>query len=246
MQKSKICWLRNSEGKLGWSSNPVKGICPMHCKLSNGYEYCYASGERGLYKRYKWDPTIRFDIEELTEWGKAKPGDMVFVGSTIDLFHKDTMEATQWIISHTRHYLDVIFVFLTKQPQNLAQFKWQGNCWVGATATNLVTFDLATHFLARVDAKVKFLSIEPLLGRIGYEGLPYADEVLHEGHIDWVIIVQLTGTQAKKYKPESKWVEEIIKAADEASIPVWTKDNLNWTPARREKPMRTAKERHEV
>jgi len=232
MQHSKICWLRNGAGKPGWSSNPVKGLCPIACS------YCYS---RALYKRFHWDPTIRFDIEELTEWSKAKPGDMVFVGSTIDLFYKDTMEATQWIISHTRHYPDVIFVFLTKRPYNLAQFKWPDNCWVGATVTNLVTFDLSTTNLARVDAKVKFLSIEPLLGRIGYEGLPYIEEVLHEGHIDWVIIGQLTGPQASKHKTKFEWVAEIIDAADAAKIPVWTKDNLHWIPAplRREKPLKS-------
>ena len=227
MQHSRICWLRNSVGKPGWSSNPVKGLCPIAC------EYCYA---RSLYKRFKWNPTIRFDIEELVEWSKAKPGDMVFVGSTIDLFHKDTMEATQWIINHTKHYPDIIFVFLTKRPQNLAQFKWTDNCWVGATATDRATFNLATTNLARVDAKVKFLSIEPLLGRIGYEGLPYIEEVFHQGHIDWVIIGQLTGAQAKKHKPEPQWIEEIIAAADEAKIPEMTKDNLNWVPSRRVKP----------
>ena len=40
--------------KIEWCDytiNPVKGLCPMACS------YCYA---RRMYKRFKWNPEIRF------------------------------------------------------------------------------------------------------------------------------------------------------------------------------------------
>ncbi len=45
MNKTKIPWC-------DYTINPVKGLCPMAC------EYCYA---RKMYKRFKWNPVIRYD-----------------------------------------------------------------------------------------------------------------------------------------------------------------------------------------
>jgi hypothetical protein len=46
---------------------------------------------------------------------------------------------------------------------------------------------------------------------------------LEEAGISWVIL----GSQTKPYKPPRiEWVEEIIRAADKAGIPVFLKDNL--------------------
>jgi len=40
------------------------------------------------------------------------------------------------------------------------------NCWVGVTATNQKAFDEAVKHLAEIEAIIKFVSLEPLLGRI--------------------------------------------------------------------------------
>lgn len=48
MNKTKIPWC-------DYTINPVKGICPMHCKDNLGKEYCYAARPNGLYKRFKWN-----------------------------------------------------------------------------------------------------------------------------------------------------------------------------------------------
>jgi protein gp37 len=69
MQKSKIEWT-------DYTINPVKGLCPVACS------YCYA---RRMYKRFKWDETIRM-LEKPFGDKFYKPGDRVFVGSTMDLF----------------------------------------------------------------------------------------------------------------------------------------------------------------
>lgn len=121
------------------------------------------------------------------------------------------------------------FYLLTKQPQNLIKFSpFPDNCWVGVTATNWEMAHQAMYHLGFVDAKVKFISAEPLLA-------PFTDPdpidslksiTAHEvvGDIDWLII----GAQTNPYKPPKiEWVREIVEAADKAGVPVFLKDNLD-------------------
>jgi len=59
------------------------------------------------------------------------------------------------------------FYLLTKRPENLIKFSpFPPNCFVGVSVTNQEMFDNAIHYLKMVDAKVKFLSFEPLLDHI--------------------------------------------------------------------------------
>lgn len=62
-----------------------------------------------------------------------------------------------------------------------------------------------------------FISFEPLLGPMG--------EIDLTG-ISWIIIGAMTGPGSKKYQPQSKWIENILRQAEEAEIPVFLKDNL--------------------
>lgn len=113
------------------------------------------------------------------------------------------------------------FYLLTKQPQNLPQWSpFPDNCWVGVTVTNADAYEPAINALAEIEAKIRYISFEPLLENPNdfaeqwSEGLPI---------VDWVII----GAQTKPYKPpEIAWVEEIIRACDKAGVKVFLKDNL--------------------
>jgi len=201
MPKTKIEWC-------DYTINPVKGLCPMACS------YCYA---RRMYKRFNWNPEIRYNPKVMLESATLPGGSRVFVGSTMELFGKHIKDA--WL--KDTFYIAkrcpwITFIFLTKQPQNL--IKWSpfpGNCWVGVTATNGRMVDDAGYYLAQVEAKVKFLSIEPLLEPIHlYFGKP---------GIDWVLI----GAQTNPYKPpEISWLREIVEATDKMGIPVFLKHNL--------------------
>lgn len=121
--------------------------------------------------------------------------------------------------SHHRFYL------LTKQPQNL--IKWSpfpDNCWVGVTATRTNMFAQSLIKMQGLEAKVKYVSFEPLLewnwNNIYQEPL---ELVLKAEGIDWLII----GAQTKPYKPPERiWVQEIVEAAGKAGIPVFLKNNL--------------------
>ena len=220
MQKSKIEWC-------DYTINPVKGLCPMECP------YCYA---RRMYKRFKWNPEIRFDASSLllpirTDWHKHAK---FFVGSTIELFgdwvKPEWMES---IFLTCRQCYEHTFIFLTKQPQNL--IKWSpfpDNCWMGVSVTNTAQFMEAHKYLIPpLRAKVKLISFEPLLYPIAYpvvsKSRPYGYplEVPLSECCNWVIIGAQT-PYSEKTAPKIEWVREIIEAADRAKIPVFLKNNL--------------------
>jgi protein gp37 len=147
------------------------------------------------------------------------------------------------------------FYLLTKQPQNLIKFlggnitnTYKGyrrptplpeNVWAGVTVTTRSQAYAARDFLKEVKATIKFLSIEPLLERM--DGWALGDVL---SLADWLIIGACTGTlndlqpmgypdltlmpYGKRWtlQPKLEWVQEIVKAADDAGIPVFLKDNL--------------------
>ena len=117
------------------------------------------------------------------------------------------------------------FLFLTKQPQNLIRWSpFPDNCWVGVSATGSLMLGKAIAHLSGIEAKIKYISFEPLLEDIVYEGdVVKVASLLNRTGINWVII----GAQTKPYKPPKiEWVQEIVEAADEAGIPVFLKRNL--------------------
>jgi len=152
MSKTKIPWA-------DYTINPVKGLCPMACS------YCYA---RRMYKRFKWNPEIRYNSLEWYKVSKIKQPSRIFVGSTIELFGDWIDEIWfQSILGFTLIYPQHTFIFLTKCPENLSRWSpFPENCYIGASVTNQKMYENAVKYLQQVDAKVKFLSFEPLLNHI--------------------------------------------------------------------------------
>jgi len=144
------------------------------------------------------------------------------------------------------------FYLLTHCPQNLPQFSpFPDHCYVGVTVTGenpkLSNLFNALDALDDIQCGMRFLSFEPLLKDFHITDL----DIILGGTIDWIIIGALTGSDSalaelslefphltpmpygKRWtlQPKIEWVEEIIKAADKAGIPVFLKDNLEplWT-----------------
>jgi len=142
---------------------------------------------------------------------------------------------------------------LTKQPQNLIKFSpFPDNCWVGVTATNANFAVAACYGLQDIEAKVKFLSIEPLLAWVlSSQGAAYPAlyQELVDAGISWLIIGACTGSlpemvrlvdsypcetlsimrYGNKYtaQPPIQWLREIVEAATKTHIPIFEKDNLS-------------------
>lgn len=110
------------------------------------------------------------------------------------------------------------FLFLTKCPWNLPKWSpFPGNCRVGVTATNDDMFWKSLGWLRKIEAKVKYISLEPLLEQV-------SSFRFLKGIVDWVII----GAQTNPYKPPKiEWIQEIVEAADKAGVAVFLKENLS-------------------
>lgn len=183
--------------------NPLTG-CD---KISHGCKNCYA--ER-MAKRLKamgqpkyangFDLTLHESaIDEPLRWKKPQ---VIFVNSMSDLFHKDVpvdfvlrtfdvMHRASW---HT-------FQVLTKRAERLEELSplidWPDNVWMGVSVeTQRYTYRI--DHLRRTGAKIKFLSLEPLLGRLSSLNLT---------GIDWAIVGGESGPGARPMQPE--WVTEI-------------------------------------
>jgi len=208
-------WRNMAKTKIEWTDhtvNPVKGICPVGCS------YCYA---RRLYKRFAWNPEIRYDDYWFEQLPKRR-GCRIFVGSTMELFGPWIRD--EWlsdILYRCSRLPDTTFLFLTKSPENLARWSpFPGNVHIGVTATDSTSFSKATDGLIYVKAEVKFISIEPVLAPVRfYPGrLPYCG-------INWLIIGQQTPV-SKATMPKVEDIAEIVEAADKAGVKVFLKDNL--------------------
>jgi len=236
MNKTKIQWVKNPDGTQGHTWNPITGCL-------NGCGYCYARklANGRLRERYLANQNIAIPKNLLIKnemyhdpfyprfWpGRMPPHTyhkMDWKGVPIGIFVCDMGELFGDWIPHDwqAEIFDVIlnnpwhrFYLLTKQPQNLVKFSpFPQNCWVGATATNQAMYDSAVYWLNQIDAKVKYISIEPLLSPIHLPN--YCD-------VDWLII----GCQTKPLKvPEFDVVMDIVNVADRVGTPVFIKPPLS-------------------
>ena len=238
MNKTRIEWAKNPDGTPGYTWNPITGCL-------NGCPYCYARklAHGRLKPLYLGHPHVanesdqadkkvdqlfdpfypRFWEERLDEiWdlarGKHLKARGIFVCDMGDLFGIGIPEKwTRDILKAIEHAKPHRFYLLTKQPQNLPR-EFPENCWVGLTLTD---FNGATHKLADfllVKATLKFLSLEPLLGR-------FPAMAVNRDWFQWLIIGQQTPVSART-EPKIEDLREIVEAADKAGIPVFLKDNL--------------------
>ena len=241
MNRTPIDWVKNPDGAQGYTWNPITGCL-------NGCDYCYARKlANGRLKQrylandnvaitkqtYALDETVkalndpfypRFWEDRLEQYLGSRPTG-IFVCDMSDLFGVGIPEEwTRRVLNKFQaiNYDDHRFYLLTKQPQNLIKFSpFPDNCWVGVTVADDEMIIRALDHLKGIEAKVKYLSIEPFLGQINTFWL---DVYLRNSGINQVII----GAQTKPNKqPESAWVREIIEACDKAGIPVFIKQNMN-------------------
>lgn len=239
MHRTNIEWVRNPDRTKGFVWNFTTG-CPRHCVFADGGK-CYAWNlANGRLKRiYLANPNVapgcdpadpfspRFWPERLDGPRRRKKPAMIFVDSMGDEFAPCVPRPWQDAgFEVERECPQHIFAHLTKFPRNLAGHNpWPDNAWVGVSAINNEMAIRAIRWLAGVNAPVKFLSCEPLLGSVY---IMYGMNVL-----DWVIIGAQTNPNVQ---PKKEWVQDILDVTSRFKIPVFMKDNLEWPFHRQEWP----------
>lgn len=109
------------------------------------------------------------------------------------------------------------FQLLTKSPENIPKgYVFPDNVWVGTTVTMENGDWRNIEEIKTINAEIKFVSFEPLLGLL-------PDNVCLNG-LQWVIIGKLTGS--KKVKLDPYWVSRILGETERHAIPVFMKKNL--------------------
>lgn len=209
----------------GWTTtswNPVTG-CD---RVSPGCDHCYALEFAARLKamgqpRYQRDGdprssgpgfglTLHHDIVELPlRWRKPRH---VFVGSMSDLFHpRVPLDFIQAVVATIRATPQHTYQVLTKRAKRLVdlsqQIEWPDNTWVGVSVEGARQLHRVAR-LRRVDAAVRFVSAEPLLGPL--TGLDL------EG-IHWLTAAGESGPHARFVDPD--WVRHLRDTASRASVP---------------------------
>jgi protein gp37 len=189
-------------------------------QISPGCAHCYAKtfaerfrGVPGHPYEVGFDLTLRPErLHQPLEWKKSK---LVFVNSMSDLFHDEVpdeyiiqvfevMKEARW---HT-------FQVLTKRSERLAQLASKldiaDNVWMGVSVETQ-RWTTRIDDLRHVDAAVRFLSCEPLLGPLH----------LKLDGISWVIVGGESGHRARRMKPE--WARSIRRQCKAADVPFFFK-----------------------
>jgi protein gp37 len=143
-------------------------------------------------------------------------GKMVFVNSMSDLFHEDVaLEFIRRVFEVMNDNPQHVFQVLTKRSRRLLELhrelRWTHNIWMGVSVEDARVLERVDHLRA-TDARVKFLSCEPLIGP-----LPGLD--LRQ--IDWVIVGGESGYRPRPMDPE--WVLEIQERCKDSRVPFFFK-----------------------
>jgi protein gp37 len=97
------------------------------------------------------------------------------------------------------------------------QSRWYKYVWLGVSVEDRRYGVPRIDYLRQVDARVRFLSVEPLLEDVGEMDLT---------GIHWVIVGGESGAGARPMKPE--WVERVKQQADESGAAFFFKQWGGW------------------
>ncbi len=201
--------------------NPVTGCT----KISPGCDNCYAERFAERFRGVKGHPFENgFDLtlkpERLDQPLKWRRPRMIFVNSMSDLFHKkvpkdfidrvfDTMERADWHVfqvltqrsSLMRRYVNA------RYPDDGAP----AHIWLGTSVEDGTKLSRVRH-LRETAAKVRFLSVEPLIGPI---------KTLDLTGIHWVIVGGESGPHARPMQLE--WASTVRDLCIDAGVPFFFK-----------------------
>ncbi len=209
-----------SNSAIEWTEstwNPLTGCT----KISPGCKHCYA--ERMAHRlKSMGQPNyvngIKLTLHENSlelplQWKKPQ---IIFVNSMSDLFHKEVP------LQFVKRMFDVMhraswhqFQILTKRSDRLLdlspQLDWAPNIWMGVSVESQ-KYAYRIEHLRQTDARIKFLSLEPLLGPL---------PALDLKDINWVIVGGESGPGARPIDRE--WVVDIRNQCNKSKVPFFFK-----------------------
>jgi protein gp37 len=215
-----------SESSIEWTEhtwNPVTGCT----KVSPGCKHCYAEtmARRLQAMRapgYERGFELTLHPSRLEQPLSRKRGTTYFVNSMSDLFHEQ--------ISDT--FLDQVFDVIARTPQHTYQILTKRserlpsyfanracpkNVWLGVSVEDQKYGVPRIDHLRQVPARIRFLSVEPLLENIGQIDLT---------GIHWVIVGGESGPKARPMEPT--WVDAVRRQCEAQHVAFFFKQWGGW------------------
>lgn len=213
-------------------------------KVSDGCKNCYAESLSKRWGKDVWGPAATTTREpklgiwsDIRKWDREAKAERirrrVFVSSMSDFLEDhpianeirpramDEIERLEW--------LDILL--LSKRPENAPRFleRWMygfpGHVWMGTTVENQKVAQDRLYWLSLVPAKIRFLSMEPMLEDI-FLGMPVYEK------IHWVIVGGESGVHCRPFQWDwARAIRDQCKASDTA---FWMKQG-GGHPNKREK-----------
>lgn len=248
----------SENSKIEWTDhtfNPWEG-CQ---KVGPGCDHCYAETRNARFAggtAVNWGPGAPRRRTSASNWAKPKAWNnqadafmaahgrrqRVFCASLADVF--DNAVDPQWrqdlfqLIAATPN-LD--WLLLTKRIGNVGNMlpvpfdfaKHYPNVWLGATITNQAEADRDIPKLLALDARVRFLSMEPLLGPVSFDGMFANPRDMRDGTnmleaLDWVIVGGESGPGARPMHPD--WARSLRDQCEAVDTPFLFKQWGEWSP----------------
>lgn len=203
--------------------NPTVGCT----KISAGCKHCYAETMAKRLKAmgtpgYENGFALRLLPERLHDPLKRKKPTTYFVNSMSDLFHERIPDAyidqVLEVIRQTPHHT---YQILTKRAARMARY-FKGktaprNAWLGVSVENKKHGVPRIDHLRKVNAHIRFLSVEPLLEDVGELDLT---------NIHWVIVGGESGQKARPMKQE--WADAVRRQCNQQKVAFFFKQWGGW------------------
>ena len=248
----------SENSKIEWTDhtfNPWEG-CQ---KVGPGCDHCYAETRNARFaggQAVNWGPGAPRRRTSPATWAMprrwnaqadafmAQQGrrQRVFCASLADVF--DNAVSREWrddLAALILDTADLDWLLLTKRIGNagamLGEMFLDGppaNVWLGATVVNQAEADRDILKLLRIPASVRFLSMEPLLGPVSFEGFFANPSNIADGtnaleELDWVIAGGESGPGARPTHPN--WHRELRDQCEAVGTPFLFKQWGEFAPA---------------
>jgi protein gp37 len=215
-----------AESSIEWTEhtwNPVTGCT----KLSPGCKHCYAETMARRLKAmgaagYEHGFELTLQPERLEQPLRRKSPTVYFVNSMSDLFHENVPDAfVERVLAVCAATPQHTYQVLTKRAERLPEFFKSRACppnvWLGVSVEDRKYGVPRIDHLRKVKARVRFLSVEPLLEDIG--------EVNLKG-IHWVIVGGESGAKARPM--EEAWARNVQSQAQDQGVAFFFKQWGAW------------------
>ena len=216
----------STQSAIEWTEqtwNPVTGCT----KISPGCKHCYAEtmsrrlcamGVSGYNDNFQ----LTLVPDRLAEPLRRKKPTIYFVNSMSDLFHEDVPDS----------YIDQVFDVIRQTPQHTYQILTKRaermselfsdheapqNAWLGVSVENRKHGLPRIDSLRRIQAQIRFLSVEPLLEDLGKVNLR---------GIHWVIVGGESSPKARPMKQD--WVVNIQRQCIQQNVAFFFKQWGGW------------------